>query len=247
MADVYSPTKKNRLAIPTIYAVLYLFLDEKRSATKRKRSAKESPKMAVIVANLNIKKNNQRKKTSANTLLIKFLKAKQRINTEEKESNIEYLIWDIKIEASLMVPESFLVGRISKLTRYTQMVLTKIPIKKVVIIILHSLLENLLQDPIIRGRRRSGNFILSTFNPIVKSWEKGSQNNSIRNNPDKIIGKYFWSLVFFHFNWKSNSNSQLSVSPIKERLIGTLPRLMLAARQEIKKTYTFLCVELFSN
>lgn len=92
MADVYSPTKKNRLAIPTIYAVLYLFLDEKGSATKRKRSAKESPKMAVIVANLNIKKNNQRKKTSANTLLIKFLKAKPRTNTEEKESNIEYLI-----------------------------------------------------------------------------------------------------------------------------------------------------------
>ena len=48
--------------------------------------------MAVIVANLNIKKNNQRKKTSANTLLIKFLKAKPRTNTEEKESNIEYLI-----------------------------------------------------------------------------------------------------------------------------------------------------------
>ena len=144
-----------------------------------------------MVANLNSRKSSQRKKTSANTLLIKFLKAKQRINTEEKDSNIEYLIWDIKIEASLMVPESFLLGRISKLTRNTQMVLTKIPIKKVVIIILHSLLEGLVQDPIIIGSRRSGNFILRTFNPIVKSWEKGSQNNSIRNKPDKIIGKYF--------------------------------------------------------
>tara|TARA_B110001452_G_scaffold53833_1_gene41238 strand:+ start:832 stop:1422 length:591 start_codon:yes stop_codon:yes gene_type:complete len=196
---------------------------------------------------LNIKKSNQKKNIKANALLIKFLNAKQRTSAAEKDNNTEYLMCDIKIEASLMVPESFLVGRISKLTRNTQMVLAKIPIKKVVIIVLHSLLENLLQDPIIRGRRRSGNFILSTFNPIVKSWEKGSQNNSIRNKPDKIIGKYFCSLIFFHFNWKSNSNSQLSVRPIKERLIGTLPKLMLAARLEIKKTYTFLCVVLLSN
>ena len=56
-----------------MYAFLNLFWEKKRSATKRKRSAKESPKMAVIVANLNIKKNNHRKKTNANTLLIKFL------------------------------------------------------------------------------------------------------------------------------------------------------------------------------
>ena len=134
---------------------------------------------------------SERKKTSANTLLIKFLKAKQRINTEEKDSNIEYLIWDIKIEASLMVPESFLVGRISKLTRYTQEVLTKIPIKKVVIIIFHSFLEKPILDPIINGSKKSGNFILRTFNPIVKSWEKGSQNSSIRKSPEKIMGKYF--------------------------------------------------------
>jgi hypothetical protein len=154
---------------------------------------------------------------------------------------------DIKIEASLIVPESFLVGRISKLTRYTQIVLTKIPIKKVVIIVFHSLLEKLVQDPIIRGSRRSGNFILSTFIPTMVSLEIGSQRSSIKKSPDRIKGKYFWSFIFFHFKWKSNSKSQLSVSPIKEILIGTLPKLMLAARQEIKKTYIFLCVELFNN
>jgi hypothetical protein len=203
--------------------------------------------MAVIVANLNIKKNKQRKKTSANTLLIKFLKAKQRINTEEKDSNIEYLIWDIKIEASLMVPELFLVGRISKLTRYTQVVLTKIPIKKVVIIILHSLLEKLVQDPIIRGSKRSGNLILSTFSPIVVSFETRSKKSSIKKSPEKIMGKYLRSFIFFHLDWKPNSKNQLSVRPIKERLIGALPKHILAARQEIKKTYTFLCVVLLSN
>ena len=154
---------------------------------------------------------------------------------------------DIKIETSLTVPESFLVGRASKLTRYTQIVLTKIPIKKVVIIVFHSLLEKLVQDPIIKGSKRSGNFILSTFSPIVMSFEIGSQRSSIKKSPEKIKGKYFSSFTFFHFNWKFDSKSQLIVSPIKEILIGTLPRLMLAARQEIKKTYTFLCVVLFSN
>lgn len=203
--------------------------------------------MAVIVANLNIKKNNQRKKTSANTLLIKFLKAKQRINTEEKDSNIEYLIWDIKIEASLMVPESFLVGRTSKLTRYTQVVLTKIPIKKVVIIILHSLLEKPIQDPIIKGSKRSGSLILSTFSPIIVSFEIGSKKSSIKKSTEKIMGKYLRSFIFSHLEWNPNSKSQLSVSPIKERLIGALPKLILAARLEIKKTYTFLCVVLLSN
>ena len=203
--------------------------------------------MAVIVANLNIKKNKQRKKTSANTLLIKFLKAKQRINTEEKDSNIENLIWDIKIETSLMVPESFLVGRTSKLTRYTQVVLTKIPIKKVVIIILHSLLEKPIQDPIIKGSKRSGSLILSTFSPIIVSFEIGSKKSSIKKSTEKIMGKYLRSFIFSHLEWNPNSKSQLSVSPIKEMLIGTLPKLILAARQEIKKTYTFLCVVLLSN
>lgn len=146
-----------------------------------------------------------------------------------------------------MVPESFFVGRISKLTKKTQIVLTKIPKKKVKIIIFHSFLERLLLDPIIRGSKRRGNFILSTFIPIVMSWEKGSQKSSIKNSPDKIIGKNFWSLIFFHFIWKSSSANQLRVRPIKERLIGTLPRHMLAARQEIKKTYAFLCVAIFSN
>ena len=77
----------------------------------------------------------------ARALLIKFLKARTRTNIADKDSSTEYLICDIKIEASLMVPESFLAGSISILTRYTQIVLTKIPIKKVVIIVFHSLLE----------------------------------------------------------------------------------------------------------
>jgi len=176
-----------------------LFFDEKRKAIKRKTSEKESPKIAVIVANLNIKKTNHRKIITAINLLIRFLKAKHKISTVEKESNTEYLMCDIKIDASLIVPESFLVGRTSKLTKYTQIVLTKIPIKKVVIIIFHSLLEKLVQDPIIKGSKRSGNFILSTFSPIVVSFEIGSQKNSIKKSPEKIIGKYFWSFIFFPF------------------------------------------------
>ena len=186
--------------MPARYTFLCLFLDEKIKAIKRKRRAKESPKMAVMVANLNIRKSNQRKNARARALLIKFLKAMPRINTAEKESNTEYLMWDIKIEASLMVPESFLVGSISTLTRYTQIVLTKIPIKKVVIIILHSLLEKLVQDPIIMGSSRSGNFILSTLSPIVVSFEIGSQRSSIKKSPEKIMDRYFWSFIFFHFN-----------------------------------------------
>ena len=177
--------------MPARYTFLCLFLDEKIKAIKRKRREKERPKMAVMVANLNIRKSNQRKNARASDLLIKFLKAMPRINTAENDNRTEYLMWDIKIEASLIVPESFLVGRISKLTRYTQEVLTKIPIKKVVIIIFHSFLEKPILDPIINGSKKSGNFILRTFNPIVKSWEKGSQNSSIRKSPEKIIGKYF--------------------------------------------------------
>ena len=185
--------------MPAVYAVLCLFFDEKRKAIKRKRRAKESPKMAVIVANLNIRKSSHRKIITAINLLIRFLKAKHKISNTAKESNTEYLICDIKIEASLTVPESFLVGRTSKLTRYTQIVLIKIPIKKVVIIVFHSLLEKLVQDAIIKGRRRSGNFILSTLSPIVVSFEIGSQKSSIKKSPEKIIGKYFWSFIFFHF------------------------------------------------
>ena len=233
--------------MPARYAFLCLFLDEKIKAIKRKRRAKESPKTAVMVANLNIRKSNQRKNARARALLIKLLKAITRINTADKDNSTEYLMCDIKIEASLMVPVSFLVGRTSKLTRYTQIVLTKIPIKKVVMTVFHSLLEKLVQDPIIMGSRRSGNFILSTLSPIVVSFEIGSQRSSIKKSPEKIMGRYFWSFIFFHFIWKSSSKIQFRVSPIKERLIGTLPKLMLAARQEIKKTYTFLCVVLFSN
>ena len=155
--------------------------------------------MAVMVANLNIRKSNQIKRARASTFLIKFLKARTRINTADKDSRTEYLMCDIKIEASLIVPESFLVGRISKLTRYTQIVLTKIPIKKVVMIVFHSLLEKLVQDPIIRGSRRSGNFILSTFIPTMVSLEIGSQKNSTKKSPERIMGKYFWSFIFFHF------------------------------------------------
>ena len=185
--------------MPAIYTFLFLFFDEKRKAIKRKRRAKESPKMAVIVANLNIRKSNQRKNARASVLLIKFLKDRPRINTADKDSSTEYLMCDIKIEASLIVPVSFLVGRTPKLTRYTQKVLTKIPIKKVVITVFHSLLEKLVQDPIIKGSKRSGNFILSTFSPIVVSFEIGSQKSSIKKSPEKIIGKYFWSFIFFHF------------------------------------------------
>jgi hypothetical protein len=89
-----------------------------------------------------------------------------------------------------MVPESFLVGRTSKLTRYIQVVLTKIPIKKVVIIILHSLLEKPIQDPIIKGSKRSGSLILSTFSPIIVSFEIGSKKSSIKKSTEKIMGKY---------------------------------------------------------
>ena len=103
--------------MPVIYAILWLFFDEKRKAIKRKRRADESPKTAVIVANLNIRKSNQRKNARARALLIKFLKAMPKINTAENDNRTEYLMCDIKIEASLIVPESFLVGRISKLTR----------------------------------------------------------------------------------------------------------------------------------
>ena len=233
--------------MPARYAFLCLFLDEKTRAIKRKRRAKESPKIAVMVANLNIRKNNQRKNARASALLIKFLKDRPRTNTAENDNSTEYLICDIKIEASLMVPESFFVGRISILTKYTKIVLTKTPIKKVVMTVFHSLLEKLVQEPIIMGSRRSGNFILSTLSPIVVSFETGSQRSSTKKRTEKIMGRYFWSFIFFHFIWNFDSKSQFIESPIKERLIGTLPRLILAARQEIKKTYTFLYVVFFSN
>ena len=186
--------------MPVIYAFLCLFLDEKTKAIKRKRRAKESPKIAVMVANLNIRKSNQRKNARARALLIKFLMAKPKINTAENDNRTEYLMCDMKIEASLAVPDSFLVGSISILTRYTQIVLTKIPIKKVVMTVFRSLLEKLVQDPIIMGRRRSGNFILSTLSPTVVSFEIGNQRSSIKKSPEKIKGKYFWSFIFFHFN-----------------------------------------------
>ena len=185
--------------MPAKYTFLCLFLDEKIKAIKRKRRAKESPMMAVMVANLNIRKSSHRKIITAINLLIRFLKAKHKISTVEKESSTEYLMCDIKIEASLTVPDSFLVGRISTLTRCTQIVLAKIPIKKVVITVFHSLLEKLVQDPIIMGSSRSGNFILSTLSPIVVSFEMGSQKSSIKKSPEKIIGKYFLSFIFFHF------------------------------------------------
>tara|TARA_B100001287_G_C22414922_1_gene404175 strand:- start:213 stop:674 length:462 start_codon:yes stop_codon:yes gene_type:complete len=153
-----------------------------------------------MVANLNIRKSNQRKNARARALLIKLLKAITRRNIADKDNSTEYLMWDIKTEESLMVPESFFVGSISMLTRYTQIVLTKIPIKKVVMTVFHSLLEKLVQDPIIMGSRRSGNFILSTLIPIVVSFELGSQRSSIKKSPEKIKGKYFWSFIFFHFN-----------------------------------------------
>ena len=71
--------------MPAVYAVLCLFFDEKRKAIKRKRRAKESPKMAVIVANLNIRKSSHKKIIIAINLLIRFLKAKHKISTAEKK------------------------------------------------------------------------------------------------------------------------------------------------------------------
>ena len=68
-----------------------------------------------------------------------------------------------------------------------------------VVIVFHSLLEILVQEPIIKGSKRSGSFILSTLSPIVVSFEIGSQKSSIKKSPEKIIGKYFWSFIFFHF------------------------------------------------
>ena len=78
--------------MPARYAFLCLFLDEKTKAIKRKRRADESPKMAVIVANLNIRKSNQRKNARARALLIEFLKARTRINTADKDNSTEYLM-----------------------------------------------------------------------------------------------------------------------------------------------------------
>ena len=59
-----------------IYPVFDLFFDDKISARKRKRRAEESPKMAVIVANLNIKKRSQKKNIEAKTILMNRFKAK---------------------------------------------------------------------------------------------------------------------------------------------------------------------------
>ena len=90
-------------------------------------------------------------------------------------------------------------------------------------------------EPIIIGNKRSGSFILRTFKPINKSLLNGSQNNSTRKRPANNRGKYLLSLIFFHFRLKSNSIIQFNNRPIKEILIGNFPKLMLKARQEIKK------------
>lgn len=113
--------------------------------------------------------------------------------------------------------------------------------------VLCSFFENCFDVPIIIGNKRRGNFILRTFNPVIKSPEIGSQNNSIKKTPEKIIGKYLWFFIFSHLNLKSNSKTQLINKPISDRLIGNFPKLTLAAKQEIKNTYSFLCVIFFSK
>ena len=64
---------------------------------------------------------------------------------------------------------------------------------------------------------------------------------------EKIIGKYLWFFIFSHFNLKSNSKTQLINNPRSDRLIGNFPKLTLAAKHEIKNTYSFLCVIFLSK
>ena len=148
---------------------------------------------------------------------------------------------------SLIVPESFFVFNHPRSTKNTKNVLTIIPRKNIITIVLYSFFEICLVVPIIIGNKRRGNFILRTFNPVIKSLEIGSQNNSIKKTPEKIIGKYLWFFIFSHFNLKSNSKTQLINNPISDRLIGNFPKLTLAAKHEIKNTYSFLCVIFLSK
>ena len=106
--------------------------------------------------------------------------------------------------------------------------------------IFNSFLERDGEDPIIEGNKSKGSLIRSTFNPINISSEKGSQSNSIKKRPEKIMGKYFFCLIIAHFCWKSRSKKKFIVRPIKETLIGNFPKLTLAAKEERKNKYIFL-------
>ena len=76
---------------------------------------------------------------------------------------------------------------------------------------------------------------------------KKTQKTSTKNNPEKIIGKYFLSFIVFHFSLNSNSKTQLENKPIIETLIRNLPRLIPKASKRMKKTYVFLCKVLLNN
>ena len=80
-------------------------------------NAKKRPKIAVSVENFIIKKNNHNPKTKQNILLAHFFMAKKRIRRSDNESSAEYLRWDMKMDASLIVPEVFFVGSKSILTK----------------------------------------------------------------------------------------------------------------------------------
>jgi hypothetical protein len=94
--------------------------------------------------------------------------------------------------------------------------------------------------PIIKGNKSRGSFILRAFNPKNMSLQKGNHKNSTRKSPESIIGKYFLFFIIPHFLLNLPSNRKLNIIPIKEMLMGTFPKLIAAARQEIKNIYAFL-------
>ena len=106
--------------------------------------------------------------------------------------------------------------------------------------IFNSFLDREGEDPIIIGNKSKGSLIRSTFNPINIPSEKGSQANSTKKSPEKIMGKYFFFFIVNHFCRKSRSKKKYAVSPIKETLIGNFPKLTLAAKEERKNKYSFL-------
>jgi hypothetical protein len=94
--------------------------------------------------------------------------------------------------------------------------------------------------PIIKGNKSRGSFILRAFNPKNMSSQKGNHKSSTRKSPENIIGKYFLFFIIPHFLVNLPSNRKLNIIPIKEMLMGTFPKLIAAARQEIKNIYAFL-------
>ena len=84
---------------------------------KQNKIATKRPQIAVKVANLNNKNNNHTNNTPLKTLFKLAFTDKKIKNKIEKDNKIEYLIWDINTEASLIVPEFFLVISRSTLTK----------------------------------------------------------------------------------------------------------------------------------